>query len=69
MLYTLYVGFVSVFIALATVGHVLLLIAIYPNIFGNPSPAQDGASSPSKTTSAGTADQTAATRAASRLAA
>ena len=36
MLYALYVGFVSVFIAIAALGHVLLLMAVYPSLFGTP---------------------------------
>jgi hypothetical protein len=36
MLSTLYACFVSAFVALATLGHVLLLIAVYPNLFGTP---------------------------------
>ena len=34
MLYALYVGFVTAFIAIAATGHVLLLMAVYPNVFG-----------------------------------
>jgi len=33
MLYALYVGFVTAFIAIAATGHVLLLMAVYPNVF------------------------------------
>jgi len=36
MLYALYVGFVTAFIAIAATGHVLLLMAVYPNLFGTP---------------------------------
>ena len=36
MLYALYVGFVSVFAAIAALGHALLLIAVFPNLFGTP---------------------------------
>ncbi len=36
MLYALYVGFVSVFTAIAALGHALLLVAVYPNLFGTP---------------------------------
>lgn len=33
MLYALYVGFFTAFIAIAATGHVLLLTAVYPNVF------------------------------------
>jgi hypothetical protein len=36
MLYALYVGFISVFAAMAALGHALLLVAVYPNLFGTP---------------------------------
>lgn len=36
MLYALYVGFVSVFTAIAALGHALLLVAVYPSLFGMP---------------------------------
>lgn len=39
MLYALYIGFIGVFVAIAAAGHILLLMALYPNMFGNPGPA------------------------------
>ena len=36
MLYAIYVAFVSVFTAIAALGHALLLVAVYPNLFGTP---------------------------------
>jgi hypothetical protein len=36
MLYALYVGFVTAFAAIAATGHVLLLMAVYPNVFSMP---------------------------------
>jgi hypothetical protein len=36
MLYALYVCFVSVLTAIAALGHALLLVAVYPGLFGMP---------------------------------
>ena len=39
--YALLIAFISVFVVITVVGHVLLLTAVYPTLFGNPGDTAD----------------------------